>query len=734
MLSEDSVSPQVNLISETRRWLRIGEWVLLAFLALHFCVRTVPTAWRLVKTDFPDYYLAAELARQHYDTSRVYEWLWLERQKDLRDIDDPMVDFVPTTAFSALFVYPLTRMPVLAAKHCWMGFNFGLAIATVYLLQAMTQISWRRIALVAALSMPLLNDFIAGQYYVLLLFLLTLACYLYLRQRRFFSGVTIGIAAGLKVFPVIYLLYFLRKRDLTAFAGGVVGGLGAAIASVLAFGWEMNRVYLIQVLPWTLRGDAKGPYILKNPSLSSLLHHLFIYEPQLNPHPAIRAAWLFAVLHPLIQMAVMAPPLLLAVPGKNSSQPEYLRRVRVEWAAILLASLAISTSPQSYHFALLILPACTVLEALRRERAYLSIAILLPLYTAAGYLAGTDRVGEGWGALLGVPRLYVLLVSCALMCMLLIRQTRCGQQHVPEQMDKSSKRDRLAWAVALALVLGLSISGNLRHQRGLYDDYQWRIPIAKEVYMAVHPAVQGDAVLFIAMLGDGYHSAVVRNGMKQGGITEFNPTKPDQLAVTAAKGESWVEQVRHESSIVSTLTGRTDIPQAEFPVVSFDGRWLAFLREDRGRARIWVHALADPETADRPVTPPELNALDMSFLPNGDLIFSALSNGLPDLFAASWNQGQSQNENGHIRSLGVEEARYPAVSPDGRWLAYSRLQGGNFNLWLRDLTNGQTHRLTYSECNATEPAWDADSHNLVYASDCGRGLWFSTLCRRPIAP
>jgi hypothetical protein len=178
--------------------------------------------------------------------------------------------------------------------------------------------------------------------------------------------------------------------------------------------------------------------------------------------------------------------------------------------------------------------------------------------------------------------------------MLLIRQTRCGQQHVPEQMDKSSKRDRLAWAVALALVLALSISGNLRHQRGLYDDYQWRIPIAKEVYMAVHPAVQGDAVLFIAMLGDGYHSAVVRNGMKQGGITEFNPTKPDQLAVTAAKGESWVEQVRHESSIVSTLTGRTDIPQAEFPVVSFDGRWLAFLREDRGRARIWVHALKRP--------------------------------------------------------------------------------------------------------------------------------------------
>lgn len=189
---EDHIQPekfvfsQVDLASKTHRWLRIAEWVLLVFLVVHFCVRAMPTAWRLVKTDFPDYYLVAELARQHYDTSRVYEWVWLERQKDRRDIDDPMVDFVPTTAFSALFVYPLTTMPVLVAKHCWMVFNFGLVIATIYLLHVMTQFSWRRIGLLVALSMPLRSDFIAGQYYVLLLFLLTLACHLYLRQRRFF--------------------------------------------------------------------------------------------------------------------------------------------------------------------------------------------------------------------------------------------------------------------------------------------------------------------------------------------------------------------------------------------------------------------------------------------------------------------------------------------------------------------------------------------------------------------
>jgi hypothetical protein len=346
-------------------------------------MRIVPRAWRTLNTDFPDHFLAASLVHERYDSSRIYEWIWFERQKDYRAIDERIVNLTPSTAFSSLVVYPLAGMPALAAKHCWLIFNFGLLIATSVLLCALTELSWRRVALLTALSVPLRINFIAGQYYVLLLFLLTLACYLYLRQQRFLAGVIVGIASGLKIFPVIYLLYFLRKRDMKALAGGVVAILSAAFISVLVFGWEANRTYLFQVLPATLRGEAMAPYVLKIASLAALLHRLFVFEPQLNPHPAMDAAWLFPVVHPLLQMAVMAPVLLLAIPGESGS-----RRVRLEWVAILLASLTISTSPQSYQFTLLILPACVIAEALDRKKLYLSVAILLPVYLAAGYFSG----------------------------------------------------------------------------------------------------------------------------------------------------------------------------------------------------------------------------------------------------------------------------------------------------------------------------------------------------------
>ena len=709
--SQGSATPRTrsadNPNSVFSRWLRITEWVLVILLTAHFGVRSLPRAWRTLNTDFPDYYVAARLAYEHNDTSRIYDWIWFERQKDHRGIDQRIVNLTPSTTFSTLAVYPLAGLPALAAKRCWLICNLGLLIATLFLLHALTHLSWRRIVLLAALSLPLRMNFVTGQYYVLLLFLLSLACYLYLRQQRFMAGIVVGIASGLKIFPVIYLLYFLRKRDLRALSGGVVAALCTAITAVLVFGWEANRIYLGQVLPATLRGEAMAPYALKIASLASLLHRLFIFEPQLNPHPAISAAWLFAVVHPVLQMAIMAPALLLANPGESSS-----RRVRLEWIAILLASLTISTSPQSYLFTLLILPACVILEAVEGKKPYLSLATVV-VYVAAGFLSGTDLALDGWRALLGVPRLYVLILFCILAFAVLMSQPRSDR----------SKPERPVWVLGLAVLAALSVLSGLHRQQGLYEDYRWRLSTPQKAYMVVQPAVQGNVTLFVAMLGDGYHLAEQREGS-----TQFSRELDDQLAVTVAGNERWVEQAGIQSTIASTRSGRSTVDHAQSPVASLDGRRLAFLREDHGRTRLWVRAVDQPGKAEWPVSPLKLNVLEASFLPTGELIFAAASDGRPSLFVTDGIENQA----GNMRSFDTLEARYPAVSPDGRYLAYSRLQSGYWNLWLRDLGNGQTDRLTRAACNTVEPAWSSDSKTLVYASDCGRGLWFYSLSKRQV--
>lgn len=679
--------------------------MLLVLLAAQMGMRTLPKAWHTLNTDFPNYYLTASLVHERYDTSRIYDWVWFQRQKDHRDIDQRMVGMSALTPFSTLVIYPLTSLPALNAKHRWLILNVGLLVVTLSILRSLTGFSWRRLALIASLSFPLRANFQLGQYYVLLLFLLTLACWLYVRRSRFFAGMIVGLATGLKIFPILYLFYFLRKRDIKAFAGGVAGALTSGAVSIYVFGWELNRIYLLQVMPSALRGEASDPYNLQAASLSSLLHKLFIYEPQLNQHPAMNAPWLFAVLHPLMQMALMAPALLFAMP--NDRSPYHLR---LEWAAILLVSLAVSTSSTSYLFALLILPVSLLWASLQGKGKTPQTAILLSLYVIAGFAGGANNRGEGWLALLGVPRLYVIIVLCVIAYAALIRQ----------EPNRNAKRDRLAWSMALGIILIFSIASNLRRQQSLYVDYQWRIPVPKEVFMAVHPTVEGDAALFVAMRDNGYQVATERSDATKVG----NIGDDDELGIAAANGDRWIEQTGHESKIISLSKGKATIRQAESPVASFDGRWLAFLREDHGRARIWIRALDRSDDIDKPMTPPGLNVLEMSFFPGGELIFSAVSSGRPGLFVA--------DRNGGIRPLEMGETRYPSVSPNGSWLAYSQLQGGNWNLWLRNLRDGQTRRLTNAACNNIESAWAADSQTLIYASDCGRALGFSALCRRRI--
>jgi hypothetical protein len=679
--------------------------MLSALMGVYFGVHTLPAAWKTVNTDFSNYYLTARLAREENDTSRIYEWIWLQRQKDHRDIDQRIISLVPITPFSTLAVWPLAALPPLAAKHRWLMLNIAMVVAIVVLLRSLTQLPLRRVVLVTALSVPLNTNFLFGQYYVLLLLVLTLACWCYIRQRRFLSGLLIGLGFGLKLFPLLYLGYFLRKRDFMAFAGGFVGAAGAVIGSIAVFGWQANRVLVDQVLPWTLRGEGLDPYNLSSASITTLLHRLFVYEPQWNPNPSIHVAWLFAVLLPLAQTLLFAPALLLVEPIDISP-----RRLHLEWSAVLLGSLGISTLPAGYHFTLLILPVCLMWKAVEERGGLAAVAALLFLYVAIGY-PGWKTIGTmaPW-ALFSVPRLYLVVLLCVVAYWLLAWQKRDGKQ----------SRDTWLWAGAFVLLMLLNIASGLRHQSGLYADYQWRLPTSANMLQANGPATQNDAILFTAMVPSGYHTAI----QKDDGIS-FDIGGVDQLAVTATSVERWTEETGHESTIVSSVPGRKVIRQAEFPDASPDGRWLAYLREEHGRDRIWLRALNQPGSRDTGLTPAEFDVMEMSFLPNGSLIFSAESNGeRPGLFLL--------DQAGAISSLGSEEARYPAISPDGHWLAFSELQSGNWHLWLRDLRNGRTSRLTHADCNNVEPTWASDSKTLVYASDCGRALWFTALCRRHI--
>ena len=714
--SEIAETPASNsaLVAWVCNAIRALEWIVLLAALSYLGFRVLPRAWNHLNTDFPNYYITARLLREGYSTRRVYEWVWMQRQKDLMGIapsDQPVVGFVPHTPFSALLLYPLTSWPPLAAKHIWIVCNLLLLVAAGMLLRALTRLDWRRLVLLVGLSYPVFRNLEYGQYYIVILVLLTGALYLYVRQRRFAAGLLVGLAAGLKIFPVFFLLYFARKRDLRGALGLLAGTLATLSVSVWAFGTALHRTYFTQVLPWAMRGDAMNPYALSPNSISALLHRLLVFEPQWNPRPPVHAPVLYAILHPLIQFAILAVAIYLTSPTNRS-----VARLQLEWSAFLVALLTISTLPASYHFTLLVLPAAVLAALFLREERYVALGALALLYVGIGFPMWPHPPGEGCLALASVPRLYLLLCLCGLLYF-------CLYSHEP-RID-SFRIDQRIWTAAFAAMLVLQVGSTLRHQRGLYDRYSERISLPADVLSASTPGFRNGDVDYIAMTGDGYRLASVG-----GESIPLISSAWDQLSHASVGDGMWLEEVGTKSDIVrveSDRTGRLEVEDAQFPVASPDGRFLAYLRDGKGRTSLWLRDLSDRGQPDKQLTSAGFDVEEMTFLPDGSLIFAAERNGRPsELYEVAPRKT--------IRALDVSAARYPAASPSGQWLAYSHLDLGVWNLWLVNLHTGEAQRITGAECNDISPTWQPDSKTLVYASDCGRALWFTALNRRKVLP
>jgi serine/threonine protein kinase/Tol biopolymer transport system component len=75
--------------------------------------------------------------------------------------------------------------------------------------------------------------------------------------------------------------------------------------------------------------------------------------------------------------------------------------------------------------------------------------------------------------------------------------------------------------------------------------------------------------------------------------------------------------------------------------------------------------------------------------------------------------------------LGLEE--YPAISPDGRSVAFTADEGGSRQIWVKLLAGGAPLRLTHDERDHLRPRWSPDSSSIVFFSPPASGEPSGTL-------
>ena len=578
----------------------------------------------------------------------------------------------------------------------------------------MTGLSYRRIALAFSLCFPLYRNLLFGQLYILLLLLLVAACWSYLRGLRVLAGALVALAATCKVFPALLFVFFLQRREWRALASGAVAGIAAVALSVAVFGWNVHRTWLFEILPWTLHGEGLQPYTT-SASISGVLHCLFLSEPQWNPHPWHDSVVCYALLLPAMQILVFAPAILLI--RRHDWVPS---RILLEWSALLSASLAISTIPASYNFVLMALPACVLASILLQRKQHAWLAALVIAYLGIGFPIPAPQRPVGLALLLYVPRLPLMLAFlCGIYALLW-----------SDRGAETAARDwtRGAWVAAMVAAVVFSTRSTLHLERGEREEHAYRLPLQAQGYLNSSPQSTVDGIRYTAFTLAGYH--LVTQEHRSVWLDPAGDSPVDDLSFTSGFGHIWVERASSPRSRIMDLTQPSNfvVNDGREPMLSTDGQSLAFIRDDRGRGRLMVRSASRLDSPDEaPLTPLRLNVYEASFAAEDSYAFAAAENGLPPQIYLT----DRIHRNAPI-ALG--ESRYPALSPDGRWMAYSHLDRGMWNLWLRVQSTGTIRRIADVPCNQIQPSWESDSRTLLYATDCGRSVWFTAVARRRVIP
>jgi hypothetical protein len=695
---ESSLVPKLD--PPNYRWLPIVEWVLLASLLATFAGHSLLPAWRNLNSEFPNYYLAAALHRERIPLDRIYEWTWFQRQNDHLGVRHGLVSFAPNPPTLILSLVPFTTLQPLAAKRVWLISNLFFLVASLWMLRGVTSLNWRRLGLISLLCvLPLHIDFLFGRHYVLILMLICGAYYASSLDRERTSGALLGTAAAMKLFPALFVLFFIWKRNWRAVIGMVLSATAITTLSFLMFGVEVHRVFLKEVLSQASRGDWLGPYALSQNSFITLWSHLFLIEPELNPHPWIDSSTLYALAHAATVIFLVFSYLL------SFRGTEGVRSASLQWAALVPLLLLLSTTSAADYSCLLIFTAIVGFDALVAIGDKGWALTLLFLYVAAcAPVSGRIAYWFPLSRLLATTGMYFLLLHVA----------RAGRKVVVG----------LNWLAAGLIALAFLTLYNFHTVRNRDEDFGRRLTSRSTGYRSANPVSIGDGVAFTEMQPRKYGAVLLEEG-----TFRDIPMSGDVLSIAGAGTipvlyseltghQSFVTRlpIEEPGSAIEILTEGQD------PALSANGKWLAFIREEHGQGSAWL-LVTDSKDVPLMVLPNTYHVLGVSVTSEGDVIAAAGRTSDPHLFLV-------RHRTGEVVELTefLHPARYPSVSPDGKRLAFSRREHGFWHLLIREFATGREQQLTHASCNAVSPSWE-NSSTLLYATDCGRGVGLSAIAR-----
>jgi hypothetical protein len=319
----------------------------------------------------------------------------------------------PTLPMTGLVLAPLLALGDLPGAVAWAVLKLALAwwaLWTVLSLaagRARDFPPWGALLVVLLSARVLASDVAHGNVNLLVAAVLVAGALAWSRGRELQSGLWIGLGAVLKVTPLLFVLYFARKRSSRAVVGTLLGvGLFAFVVPGLALGWQHNldlaAAWWSQMAHPYLSGAPPGLMQTEhiNQSLLGVLARLTtdaVAIPARPPELPVDVRVNLVDLDVLgLRTLHRAACILVVLAAGWCVSPSRARRATAatvgEWSLVALAMLMLSERSWKQHYVTLFLPlAFLAWHALRagsspgpRRMAWSGLAVSAVLHGLSG--------------------------------------------------------------------------------------------------------------------------------------------------------------------------------------------------------------------------------------------------------------------------------------------------------------------------------------------------------------
>jgi hypothetical protein len=412
--------------------IQFAKYSFLALLTAHLVWRGLVPAFTAVDTDFPNYYVASQLALEgQFD--RVYDDVWFQEQIRSAGMAS-MGKFSPYPPITAFVMMPLAWLGPLNALRAWTVINIGVLICSIMLLSQMLKKDWLWSALMLLLSgHALVNNFRFGQFYLILSLLTLWSFSLWQRDRKVASGVLMGIGAALKYFPILFLPLLMFRKEWKIAAGMVGTIIALSIVSIVVLGLEPHRRFIEATLVPHLQGNIQNRFSMNFQSWNSLFARLMIFDSTLNPQPVLNSPIWYAFGLVASYTSVVT---LLVLGMKRAAQIWKDRALNVQFALLCIGGIVLFPASATYHFLLLSVPV-SILLALGKKTWSIEQKIILGLYVCIGFIPYSllrEFDGKGLLTLLAYPRLLMTTMIFAA-TLLFVERSKALQTGHHEQVQ-----------------------------------------------------------------------------------------------------------------------------------------------------------------------------------------------------------------------------------------------------------------------------------------------------------